>query len=163
VFAKLLYKKLPLSRGQLPIEIQQQIDIESIRIQKTRNGKIDLTQGKGTLSPMQPKGDYRVVADELEPLSQIIKELNDTFGTDFTDQDKVFIQLLESKLAEDQALKSSVKINPPENARLTFDLFVNDKLQEMIDKNFRFYKMMIKAALYENRQCSRDCKTCIPT
>lgn len=31
-------------------------------------------------------------------------------------------------------------MNSPENARLTFDLVVNDKLQDMVETNFEFYK-----------------------
>jgi type I restriction enzyme R subunit len=39
-------------------------------------------------------------------------------------------------------LKASVHVNPPENARLTFDHVVNDRLQDMIDSNFKFYKQV---------------------
>ena len=80
--------------------------------------------------------------EEIEPLSQIIHELNERFGTDFTEDDKVFIQQLEATLANDPALEASVQVNPPEDARLTFDHVVNDKLQELIDTNFKFYKQI---------------------
>jgi type I restriction enzyme, R subunit len=36
----------------------------------------------------------------------------------------------------------SVKVNVEENARLTFDHVANDKIQEMIDSNFKFYKQV---------------------
>ena len=48
----------------------------------------------------------------------------------------------EGKLATDQALEASVKVNTPENARLTFDHVANDKVQELIDTNFKFYKQI---------------------
>ena len=35
-----------------------------------------------------------------------------------------------------------MRVNPPENARLTFDLVVNDLLQDMIDGHFKFYKQV---------------------
>ncbi|MDQ3828942.1 MAG: hypothetical protein M3361_06475, partial [Candidatus Tectomicrobia bacterium] len=63
-------------------------------------------------------------------------------GTDFTEEDKVFIKQLEQKLAADPALEASIRVNPPENARLTFNHVVNDRLQEMIDANFKFYKQV---------------------
>ncbi len=85
---------------------------------------------------------YMLSAEESEPLSQIIQELNQRFGTDFADEDKVFIRQLEEKLAGNSALKASVRVNPPENARLTFDHVVNDRLQEIIDSNFKFYKQV---------------------
>jgi type I restriction enzyme R subunit len=45
-------------------------------------------------------------------------------------------------LAGNEALEASVRVNPPENARLTFDLVVNDLLQDMIDGHFKFYKQV---------------------
>ena len=75
-----------------------------------------------------------------------MKSLSDRFGTDFADGDKVFIGQLEEKLAGDPALEASVKVNVkvnvPENARLTFDHVANDRIQEMIDSNFKFYKQI---------------------
>jgi type I restriction enzyme R subunit len=62
------------------------------------------------------------------------------FGTDFTEEDKVFIRQLEERLANDTALLASMRGNPPENARLTFDYVVTDRLQDMMDTNFKFYK-----------------------
>ena len=83
-----------------------------------------------------------VPGEELEQLSLILKELNDRFGTDFKDEDKVFVSRLEESLAGNATLEASVRVNPPENARLTFDQVVIDKLQDMIDTNFRFYKQV---------------------
>jgi type I restriction enzyme R subunit len=143
VFSKFLIRKLPVTREKLPVEIQHQIDLDSYRVQKTKDQvSISLVRGKDEIDPMKPKGNYEVIPDDIEPLSQIIKELNDRFGTDFSKQDNVFIEQLEAKLAQDIALSNSVKVNPPENARLTFDHVVEDKLQGMIDSNFKFYKQI---------------------
>jgi len=142
VFSKLLLRKLPVSREKLPVEIQENIDMESHRIEKTGSGNISLSRGTRKLEPMGPKGTRLPPIEEMEPLSQIIFELNQRFGTDFTDEDKVFIELLEEKLAGDVALEASVRVNPPENARLTFDHVVSDKLQGMINSNFKFYKQV---------------------
>ncbi len=80
--------------------------------------------------------------EELEPLSQIIQELNEHFGTDFTEDDRLCIREIEMRLADNEALEASVRVNPPENARLTFDQVVNDLLQGMIDGHFKFYKQV---------------------
>jgi type I restriction enzyme R subunit len=114
VFGRLLLRKLPVSREELPREILQAIDMES----------------------------YTPSPDEIEALSQILKELNQRFGTEFTEEDRVFIEQLEAKLASDPALEASVRVNPRENARLTFDQVANDRLQEMLDSNFKFYKQI---------------------
>jgi type I restriction enzyme R subunit len=140
VFGRFLLRRLPVTRDELPTEIQKNIDMDSYRIQKVRNGKILLERGEGKLLPVAAEAGHLIPVEDLEPLSQIVKELNERFGTDFADEDKVFIQQLEQKLAGDEALRLSVRTNTEENARLTFDHVLNDRLQDMIDTNFKFYK-----------------------
>jgi type I restriction enzyme R subunit len=141
VFAKLLWRVLPVNRSPLPVEVQQNIDLDAFRLRKTGTTKIKLDKGTKELNPMLPK-DTRLDPEDMEPLSQIITELNERFGTDFTEEDKVFIRQLEQRIANDPALEASVLVNPPEDARLTFNQVVNDRLQEMIDSNFKFYKQV---------------------
>jgi hypothetical protein len=38
------------------------------------------------------------------------------------------------------ALATSVRVNAPENARLAFDHVVTDRLPDMVETNFKFYK-----------------------
>ena len=140
VCGRLLLRKLPASLERLPLEIQQNIDIESYRINQTSKGSITLTRGTKEIEPIGPKEIYSLGQAELEPLSQIIQELNEHFGTDFTEEDKLCIREIEQRLSNNTALEASVRVNPPENARLTFDHVVNDLLQDMIDGHFKFYK-----------------------
>ncbi|MGH7206715.1 MAG: type I restriction endonuclease subunit R, partial [Nitrospiraceae bacterium] len=142
VFGRLLLRKLPVSRDRLPVEIQQQIDMDSFRVQKTSHGRMTLPRGAVELEPMKAKGTQVPYVDLVEALSQIIRDLNERFGTSFTEEDKVFIEQLEAKLTDNEALEKAVRVNTPENARLTFNHVVNDKLQEMIDTNFKFYKQI---------------------
>ncbi len=141
VFAKLLWRVLPVNRDPLPVEVQQNIDLDAFRLKKTGSGKIKLEKGTQELEPMTPK-DGGLRPEDMEPLSEIINELNKRFGTDFTEEDKVFIRQLEQRISNDPALEASIRVNPPEDARLTFNQVVNDRLQEMIDSNFKFYKQV---------------------
>lgn len=142
VFARLLLRKLPVSWERLPVEIQQNIDIESYRVKQTSKGKIQLRRGTQPLEPIGPKEVFSLGRDELEPLSQIIQQLNEHFGTEFTEDDKLCIREIEQRLSTNEALEASVRVNPPENARLTFNHVVNDMLQDMIDGHFKFYKQV---------------------
>jgi len=141
IFARLLWRLLPVTRDPLPVEVQQNIDLDAFRLKKTGTTKIKLDKGTQELEPMKPK-DAGTRPEDYEPLSQIIKELNERFGTDFTDEDKVFIRQLEERIANDPALEASIRVNPPEDARLTFNQVVNDKLQDKVDSNFKFYKQI---------------------
>ena len=142
VFARVLLRKLPVSRDELPREIQEAIDIESYRIQKIREGRIDLERGVQQLEPRGAKETFEIPLEDLEPLSQIIRELNDRFGVGLTEEDRLSIERLLGRIADDPALEASVRVNTPENARLTFDHVVNDRLQDMIESNFKLYKQI---------------------
>ena len=50
----------------------------------------------------------------------------------------MFIAHLEEKLKGDEALRVSIQSNTKENARLTFNHVVTDKLQDMVETNFNF-------------------------
>jgi len=101
-----------------------------------------LPRGTTELEPIGAKEIYALGQDQLEPLSQIIQAMNEHFGTDFTEDDKLCIREIEQRLSGNAALEASVRVNPPENARLTFNHVVNDLLQDMIDGHFKFYKQM---------------------
>src|SRR5206468_1150107 len=72
VFGRLLLRKLPASLERLPLEIQQNIDIESYRINQTSKGSITLPRGAKEIEPIGPKEIFTLGQAELEPLSQII-------------------------------------------------------------------------------------------
>jgi type I restriction enzyme R subunit len=142
VFGRLLLRRLPVSRERLPVEIQEQIEIDSYRLQETSRGGITLDRGRGALEPTRLVEVVAPPPNEKARLSAIIRELNEHFGTDFDEDDRVFIEQLEAKLDEDPGLFASVQVNTAENARLTFNHVAEDRLQDMIDTNFQFYKQI---------------------
>jgi len=101
-------------------------------------GTIALERDLEQLDPQHPK-DYLIpVADGIAPLSQIIHDLNERFGTNFSEKDRVVIAHLLQKLTGDPALATSVLVNTPLNTCMTFDHVVTDHLQDMLDTSFQF-------------------------
>ncbi len=142
IFGRRLLRRLPSTPDRLPVEITEKIDLNSYRLEKTFTGKIGLERGTTEVLPVGPKQAYLPTPEEVEPLSQIIQELNERFGTDFSEDDKVFVQQLETRLVGDPILENAARVNPRENFRLAFNNVVNNVLQEMIDANFKFYKQV---------------------
>ena len=142
VFGRYLLRKLPVEKKKLPVEITNSIDIESYRLERTGSGKITLKRGQGEMSPENPLTPALHIAEDMEALSQIIRELNDRFGTDFSEDDRVVIRQLEEHLAAIPMLEQTVRVNTPENAMLTFKEVLEAQLHEMIDTHFKFYKQV---------------------
>jgi len=80
VFARHLRRLLPADRAELPREVQQNIDMESYRIQQTGSGTIALDRKAGVLDPVGTKGGHGITPEEMEALSRIIAGLNERFG-----------------------------------------------------------------------------------
>jgi type I restriction enzyme R subunit len=89
VFVRHLRRLLPADRAELPREVQQNIDMESYRIQQTGSGKIALERRPGVLEPVSTKQGHGVTPEELETLSRIIAELNERFGLNLGPEHRV--------------------------------------------------------------------------
>ncbi len=140
VFARHLRRLLPADRGELPREVQQNIDMESYRIQQTGNGRIVLERKAGILDPQSAKGRYGLQADEMESLSRIIAELNERFGLNLGPEHRVTLGQMMERLDRDAALDAAARVNTRENVRLTFDNKVEAVIQDIVDTNFELYK-----------------------
>lgn len=140
VFARYLRRLLPADRVELPREVQQNIDMESYRLQQTGGGKIALERRPGILDPVGTKGGYATEAEELEALSRIIAELNERFGLNLGPEHRLTLGQMMEKLDDDAALDAAARVNTRENVRLAFDQKVEHVIQEIVDSNFALYK-----------------------
>lgn len=141
-FLRLLRRRLPIEREKLPYEIQQAIDLENLTVKQTGKKKIKLKHKTGELKPDIPGEPMPLPPVELEALSEIIKELNERFGTEFDEEDRLVIHQIEQKLAQDERLGQTIRVNTPENAMLTFKQVLQDLFQDMLETNFKFYQNM---------------------
>jgi type I restriction enzyme R subunit len=140
VFARLLRRLIPADREELPREVQQNIDMESYRIQQTSSGKIALARNGGQLAPIQGRGPHGADSEQIEPLSRIIAQLNERFGINLGDEDRVCLEQAMTRLHDDPALEAAARVNTRENVRLTFDHKLEDVVQQIVESNFNLYK-----------------------
>ena len=140
VFARHLRRLLPSDREELPREVQQNIDMESFRIQRTSRGRIGLDRQGQPLEPAGTKSPGGAPEQELEALSRIIEALNERFGLNLGAEHRVTLDQIRSALDNDAGLDASARVNTRENVRLTFDPKVEDKIQEIVESNFDLYK-----------------------
>jgi type I restriction enzyme R subunit len=139
-FARHLRRLLPVDRESLPAEVQQNIDMESYRVQQTASGKITLDRKAGVLDPISTKGRQGSTPEEIEALSRILAELNERFGLNLGPEHRVTLEQMMERLDADAGLDASARVNTRENVRLTFDQKVEHVIQDIVDSNFDLYK-----------------------
>lgn len=139
VFLRYLRRLLPVTREELPREVTDAIDLESIRVQETGSGGIDLDRGDAEVDPQveRPAGAPR--PDMEETLSEIIAELNERHGSELTPEDRITRAGLMAALEKDPVLDKAVLVNDPDKAKLAFRTKAEDQFQEVIDANLQFY------------------------
>jgi len=137
IFNSFLTKKLPPINGQIPLDILDDVDIGSYKVVDKGMNPIDLSSD-GKLKP--PSSDAGYSEDEKAKLSQIIKDLNETFGTYFTDDDKVFLERVKANLLDNDELVKKMELNSPENVRAVFDKYFEKEMRGLLNSNMDFYK-----------------------
>lgn len=140
LFARWLRRYLKAPKDDLPKDIQEKIDMDALRIQPTFRGKIKLEREDSELDPAAGGGLGHLRAEQLEPLSQIIEDLNKRFGTGLTEEDRITLGRIMDKAHEDEGLRQSVEVNPREKARMAFREQIKELLEELVNTNFRLFK-----------------------
>ena len=140
VFTRHLRRLLRVDREELPLEIQQNTDMESYRIEQTGSGKVEIERNGGRLDPVRTKEPGQSTPEELEVLSRIIADLNERFGIELGPEHRITLGRMMERLEEDSALEVATKVNTLENVRITFDHKVEQVIQEIVDLNFDLYK-----------------------
>ena len=147
-FLRLLRPLLPVIRERLPVEVTDSINMDSWKLTQTSSGKIALMDEDGELQPITELGTGKQ-EDEHLPLSEIVQYINEHYGTEFTDEDKVryFTEDMERRMSDQQGLRQALdpEINPSEETRkLAFKDYFDEILEDMIDANTDIYRKIVE-------------------
>ena len=103
VFLKFLNKKLP-KRETGKLDISDTIDLESLRIQKIHEKDYVLTPEDIVLDPPGFEGSG-VVEPDYDFLSEIINQVNNVYGINLTDEDKIDLSRLKRRLVDNPEIE----------------------------------------------------------
>ena len=139
VFLKYLNKKLP-KRDPMIVDILDSIDLDSLRIQKIHDQVGELESEDSVLDPpsFNPGGTQD---DDLDLLSEIIKQVNKDYGAGLNDEDKITIETVKDRLInDDELLKFMTAENTEQNMRKFFDDQFDEVMADYVNDKFEFYK-----------------------
>tara|TARA_Y100000310_G_C20029045_1_gene510932 strand:- start:8 stop:460 length:453 start_codon:yes stop_codon:yes gene_type:complete len=115
--------------------------MDSYKIVKKGKKEIKIN-GEGELKPISESvGEFR--EDSYQKLSKILKEINDAFGTDFTEDDKVFLGRVKDHLLDNKDLMNKMEHNSKQNVKAVFDRYFNQEMTKLLNSNMKFYKKLV--------------------
>ena len=143
VFITALIKKLPYVVNKLPYDVLSSVELDSYKLQYQYNTSLNLESGDSSEDGMSPASTHIGGEDEIVMLTNIIKVLNDTFGLDLTDEDKVDLYKMKDKLYANEELMSFFNSdNTRDNIQDKFNQQVEDELLEFINGKLELYNKL---------------------
>ena len=142
IFNKYLNKKLPTVNNPLPFNVLEDSDLDYYKIVDKGVQTILLDDDGELMSMSDNEGTY--TEDSIIKLSKILKDLNDAFGTDFSEDDRVFIERLKFNLLENEELREKIEHNSRENVAAVFDRYFKSEMSGLLKSNINLYKRIVE-------------------
>ena len=102
-----LIRELPPGQG---IDLGSEVELTHLRYELTFDGSIELPAGEGEVTTIY-SGTGPQTDPEREPLSQIIARINERFGTDWTDEDRLVFEAAAGDLVDDAEIQNQALNN----------------------------------------------------
>ena len=104
-----------------PIDLGDDVELSFYRLQQVSTGDLKLSESEDdeetyVVSPTEVgTGNPE---EETAPLSEIIRTLNDRFGTNLTDEDRLFFEQVKERAVRDEEVRRTAKVNRFDNFAL---------------------------------------------
>jgi len=134
-FGRFLLPHLVLDRDNTALKLGDAVGLEFYRLDRVQSGVIDLHVGDavGVKSPTDVATGK--AKDERVPLSEIIKVLNERFGTNFTEEDRLFFEQIKEKAVKNEQVVQTAKANPLDKFRLGIRKLIEELMIQRLSDN----------------------------
>jgi type I restriction enzyme R subunit len=125
------------------LDLGSEVELTHLRHQMTFSGNLELTSETGEVRSFFGEGRGGQQELELEHLSSIVEVLNDRFGTDLTEVDKLLLDQFEEDWVADDELSDQAKSNSLENFGLAFNRKFLNTIIARVDTNDEIFKKIL--------------------
>jgi len=142
-FCLAISKKMPYKKDNLPYDVLSESKLQSYKIQYVGTQQLQLESGDTQMHGMTPGDSQPPLPPEIDWLSNIIKALNETYGIDLTDEDKVELTRLRKKIDENETLAAYfIPQNARDDVKAKFDETVDSELLDFINSKYELYNKL---------------------
>lgn len=142
-FCLAIAKKLPFVRDNLPYDVLKESELDSYKIKYKGIQNLSLESGDNNMKGMKPGQPTGETGDDYEWLSKIIMVLNDTYGIDLSDDDKVDLQKMKEKVMNNEELMSFFNpANSRDDVKSKFDEEIDSELLNFINTKLELYNKL---------------------
>jgi type I restriction enzyme, R subunit len=142
-FVRHLASKLPHPGGGTKFAIDDEVTLKFFRLQQMGEGAIDLSQGE--VDPLKGPTDLGTgrQPDTEVALSTLVDQLNERFGTNFTEADQLFFDQVRATAERDEKVVEAAKANSEANFSAYFDRILDDLFIQRMDGNQEIFNRVM--------------------
>jgi len=143
VYLRFLIKKIEIeSTGG--VDITDKVLLQYYKLEKKSQGSIYLESEEDIGVNINVSGGGKVVDPEDDYLSNIIKKLNERYGTNFSESEKLAVEQISNNLKANKDLQLKAKVNSYDVFKHAFEPTFLDGVIQEFDKNQEFYGRILK-------------------
>jgi len=134
-YSRFLLPHLPLDRDNTVVKIGNEVELQYYRLARVSSGSIDLKVGEPeAVSGPTDVGSGRA-KEEKAPLSEIIKVLNERFGTTFTEEDRLFFEQIKARATSNSQIIQTAMANSLDKFQLGVRKLLEDLMIQRMAEN----------------------------
>ena len=142
-FVRNLISKLPLPGNGAKFTLDDDVALKFFRLQQVSDGTIDLSQGQA--DPLKGPTDVGTAQqkDAVVALSTLVDQLNEHFGTDFTEADQLFFDQVTATAERNEKIVEAARANNQANFSDFFDRVLDDLFIQRMDGNDDIFRRVM--------------------
>ena len=119
-FGRLLLPHLRVGSDSTTVHLGDDVELEYYRLQRMSSVELSVGDGGGAFVVSPTAVGTGDPEEDTAPLSEIIERLNDRFGTDFTDEDRLFFEQVKERAVRDEDVRRMALANTYDKFALGF-------------------------------------------
>jgi type I restriction enzyme R subunit len=133
-YGRLLHKHLPREHDE-PLKLGSEIELQYYRMERIASGPIRIAEGEAEYVASPTEVGTGQATDKEIPLSEIIRVLNDRFGTDFKEDDRLFFEQIRESATSNERIVQTALANPLDKFELGIRGAIEDLMIDRMAKN----------------------------
>jgi len=134
-FGRFLLPHLPTGRDVVVIRPEDDVALRYYRLERVSAGAIDLDTGDMVEVKSPTDVGTGKSTDPDAPLSDIIEVLNERFGTEFTEEDRLFFEQIMEKACGDEQVIQTARANPIDKFELGIRSLIESFMIQRMTEN----------------------------
>ena len=115
------------------VEIGSDVALEFYRLARRSSGAIAIGEGEAEFIASPTAVGTADPEEERAPLSEVVERLNERFGTEFTEADRLFLEQIKQSAVEDDAILEKAVANPLDK----FELVIAPEIRRLMYQRIR--------------------------